>query len=143
MSKRLVRVWFSFVALTFVLGCGSPTAIVTGTVTYKGKAVTSGIVVFINDAGMATLPANVRADGSFEIKRAALGRARVSFDNPAPPPLPKATPGSPLAEDAELKQLAEAIGNYTATPLKYKNPDQSRIVFDLKPGLNECNIDLQ
>jgi hypothetical protein len=67
----------------------------------------------------------------------------VSFDNPAPPPLPKATPGSPLAEDAELKQLAEAIGNYTATPLKYKNPDQSRIVFDLKPGLNECKIDLQ
>jgi hypothetical protein len=131
------------IASASVLGCGSPTAIVTGKVTYKGKPVTSGVVVFIDDGGRATLPANVRADGAFDISRAFLGRARVSFDNLAPPPLPKIKPGSPLAEDAEFKQMAAAVENYTATPPKYKDPTNSGIVFDLKPGRNECNIDLE
>lgn len=133
----------SIVAIAMVLGCGSPTAVVTGKVTYKGTPVTSGVVVFIDDAGRATLPANVRSDGTFDINRASLGRARVSFDNLAPPPLPKAKPGSPLAEDAEFKQMAAAVENYTATPSKYKDPTKSGIVFDLKPGRNECNIDLE
>ncbi len=144
MRKGLTKFFCLFlVASASVLGCGSPTAIVTGKVTYKGKPVTSGVVVFIDDVGRATLPANVQSDGTFDINRASPGRVKVSFDNLAPPPLPKAEPGSPLAEDAEFKQMAAAVENYTATPPKYKDPTKSGIVFDLKPGRNECNIDLK
>jgi len=141
MMQRLgFRLW---PLLVVVLGCDSPTAVVTGAVTYQGKPVTSGVVVFVDDGGRATLPANVRTDGTFEIKTAPVGRARVSFDNLAPPPLPKARPGSPLAEDPEFKQMAETVGNYTATPPKYKDPAASGIVFELKPGRNECMIELK
>lgn len=124
-------------------GCDAPSAKVAGNVTYQGKPVTSGLVVFIDAAGRATLPASVQSDGSFTISKAAVGPVKVSFDNPVPPRLPRGRPGSTAAEDPELVQMARAIANYTPTPAKYKDPAESGIEFDLKPGANVCDIELK
>ena len=81
--------------------------------------------------------------GEEQIKTAAVGPARVSYDNLKPPPLPKLKADSPAAEDPEYKLLAEAAENFTSTPAKYKDPATSGIVFELKPGTNECRIELE
>lgn len=131
------------VGLSATCGCRAESATVVGKVSYRGKPVTSGVVVFIDTAGRATMPASVQGDGSYRIKVAPLGAVKVSFDNLAPPPVPKLPPASPAAEDPEIEQMAKAHENYTSTPAKYKDPAASGITFDLKPGENVCNLDLK
>lgn len=130
-------------AVASVVGCGAPTATVTGVVTYKGSRVTSGYVVFIDDTGRATLPASVGADGSFAIAKATVGRARVSFDNPPPTRPPCVEPGSPATDDPEHQQMVKALGRYVATPPRFKDPNTSGIGFELRPGPNRCDIVLE
>ena len=89
-STRNIVAVSAAVAFVFV-GCGAPTASVSGSVSYRGSPVKSGVVVFVDSVGRATLPATVRPDGSFEIKTAAVGPARVSYDNLKPPPLTEQT----------------------------------------------------
>lgn len=134
---------FVIALLVFISGCGRPTASVTGSVSFQGKPVGSGVVVFVDSSGRATTPANVRPDGSFEIKTASVGAAKVAYDNLKPPPLPKVKPDSAVANDPEYKLMAEAADNYVATPSKYKDPSTSGIAFELKPGPNECRITLE
>lgn len=124
-------------------GCGSPKATVVGSVSYQGKPVTSGEVVFLDDAGHATMPAYVRPDGSYAIREAAVGRQRVLFRNPKPSPLPEPDSPSFREQDPESKLMAEALATYTPTPDKYWDPGSSEIVFDLAPGENTCNIELK
>lgn len=124
-------------------GCNAQKASVIGTVSYQGKPVTSGEVVFIDDAGHATMPAYVRPDGSYAIREASVGRKRVSFRNPKPSPLPELDSPSSEQQDPELKLMAGALATYTPTPDQYRDPDSSGISFDLVPGENVCNIDLQ
>ncbi len=135
-----------FLALAFVCspGCSPslPTATVVGTVTCNGKPVTSGDVVMVGSDGRPSLPGRVRADGTFAIDRVLPGAVKVGFFNPTPPALP-AVSAAAAAADEELKQMHEIARLYTPTPDKYSNPQQSGLSFDLKPGHNECNIELK
>ena len=126
-----------------VPGCSQapPAASVAGTVTYSGKPVTSGDVVMVGGDGRPSLPGRVRADGTFTIGQVMPGTVKVGFFNPPPPALPQTT--SAAAEDEELKQMRELAKRYVRTPEKYSDPQQSGLSFDLKPGHNECYIELK
>lgn len=152
------RVWLSRYASLIVLspaqvlslafvcspGCSPslPTATVVGCVTYNGMPVTSGDVVMIGGDGRPALPERVRADGTFTIGRVLPGRVKVGFFNPPPPALPQISSAA-AAEDKELKQMRELVKLYVPTPKKYADPEQSGLLFDLKAGHNECNIELK
>src|SRR5438132_13142015 len=103
MSSQRKRCGVRF-ALTplFVVICLGPAgctgrdrpASVSGKVTYNGKPVTSGIVVLVGKDGKTSDLGYVKDDGSYSIAKAPSGPVKVSFDNPAPPPVPKAQPGA-------------------------------------------------
>lgn len=64
----------------FTLGCGAKTVSSTGKVSYKGKPVTSGSLVFA-PVGTAGKPAtcDIGADGTFSIDGVTAGKNKVSY----------------------------------------------------------------
>lgn len=131
------------VLITFAAGCSpTTTGSVEGRVTFKGKPVGTGLVVFIDPDGHATLPVAVEADGTFRIPKVPIGAMRVSFDNPPPPSFPAAvrTTGD---EDPEITALREQAKRFIATPLRYKDPASSGLSFEIHGGVNTCHLDLQ
>lgn len=128
---------------TCAVGCSpTTTGSVEGRVTFKGKPVGTGLVVFIDPDGHATLPVAVDADGTFRIPKVPIGLMKVSFDNPPPPSLPAAvrTTGD---EDPEITALREQAKRFVATPLRYKDPASSGLSFEIQRGVNICHLDLQ
>lgn len=119
-----------------------PDASVTGTVSYLGKPATSGMVVMIAADGRASSAGRVRADGTYTIHHSPTGKVTVVFFN-APPPKPPANASSLAADDPEVRQMLEDYKNFSPTPARYSDPKQSGITADLKPGKNECRIDLK
>lgn len=147
--QAVQRWWFCTLCVAASLlavgpGCrkSPPSARVVGTVSLNGKTVTSGDVVIVAADGRSSPTGRVRADGSYMIDGAPIGHVKVGFFNPPPPPLPAAATG-PDGGDEELRQMREVARLCVATPAKYADPAHSGIVFELKAGANECNIELK
>jgi hypothetical protein len=109
-------------------GCArdSELAPVTGRVTYRGKPVPLGAVMFVPARGLAAV-GSVDAEGRFELHSrgpgdgATLGTHKVAFLPPFPPP-----PG------------------YPAIPKRYRDAETSGLTFEVKAGTpNVCDIDLK
>jgi hypothetical protein len=122
-----------------VLGCGKKTATITGTVTYNNKPVTSGEVIFLSQDGHASAHAPIHADGSFTVTNAPVGPVQVAVDNPPPT---KVQVTSKNGNDPEVREARQQAAHYVATPLKYRDPKQSGLHFDARPGSNEYDITL-
>ena len=148
MSRQRAGVRFSgllALAVLGVAGCagGERPASVYGHVSYKGKPVTSGTVVFVSEDGKSSYPGQVQPDGSYAIAQAPVGEVRLSFDNPPPPRTAPPLGQKPPANDPEYQEAAKAASLYVPTPVHFKDPDKSGIIFDLRRGSNECDIDLK
>lgn len=150
--------WFAIalacVAAGMADGCSPRTSSASGTVTFRGKPMQTGLVIIIGGDGRATPPAAVNADGTFTIPIAPTGRVQVAFDNPLPPGWspPRARPVSESTadkaqdaaeRDAELRLLMDTAASFIETPARYRDPATSGITFELKPGHNpNCTIRL-
>ncbi|HEY7311133.1 MAG TPA: carboxypeptidase-like regulatory domain-containing protein [Gemmataceae bacterium] len=114
-------------------GCGGR-ATVTGQVTYRGNPLPSGSVNFFdankNIVGTATI-----ANGSYSIADLPPGSVTISVttslvrpaDRRHPPP--KDMPGGQLAPSLPI-------------PLKYGNPEQSGLAYEVQSGEQEHKIEL-
>ncbi len=118
MWRNLTKVSSVQVATLFgmllVAGCGEgvdtkPTAKVTGNVTYDGKPVTGGSLMFSPTGGSNNQPgkagdATIKSDGTFTVTTyssgdgAVVGQHRIAFMPPAPENAPAATPGGAHSE---------------------------------------------
>src|SRR3954471_13247665 len=76
------RLLLPFAAL-LLAGCAPPRADVTGTVTFKGQAVTSGTVTLYSDAGPRS--GIIGPDGRYTVRRVAPGpHLKVTVASPDP-----------------------------------------------------------
>jgi hypothetical protein len=127
-------------------GCGKQATTVTGKVTYKGRALTSGDVLFLSDNDTLTR-APIGPDGTYTARGVPVGPAKLGVDNPPPPRDPAATSGLPPAKDSsndpEVKELKERAAHYVATPKHYRDPKQSGLTYTVQTGSQTHNIDLQ
>jgi len=90
--NSLIKLTFLLLVL-FALGCGENTISSSGKVSYKGKPVTSGSLVFApleNSGKPATC--EVGADGTFSVEGVTPGKNRVSY-----------SPGGEADKHGELK----------------------------------------
>jgi hypothetical protein len=76
------RLFLPAVLLVALCGCGGP-ATVSGKVTYRGRPVLSGSVIFLNQDGTARTGV-IQPDGSYSVEGVARGRARIGVLSPDP-----------------------------------------------------------
>jgi hypothetical protein len=146
MRKLLCAAALVLVAALAASGCGSSkTASVSGKVTYRGRAVTSGTVTVISQDGTVVGSGAIQADGSFTIARAPTGAIRVAVDNPVPPGLTRsgmAVPAGMSPDDPEIKAAREQARTFVPIPARYADPKQSGLTAALKGGKNDLPLDL-
>jgi len=134
---RSVRLWFSprfaqallFGAVLVLVGCQSkPVGTVSGKVTYKGQAVTTGSVnLYAPDKGLGHV-AKLDSSGAFTVPEpVAAGTYKFYVQPPPPEQLP---PGSPI------KKTPLAI------PRKYQDGATTDKTVEVKVGKNDLSIDL-
>ena len=123
MSRRFV----GLVVVLSLAGCGPefPLAEVSGKVTCKGKPLPEGTVLFVPQGGPAAASV-LAADGSYRLLSrkpgdgALIGRHKVAI---IPPPHGK-------------------IANAPKVPPKYRDPETSGLVAEVKKGENILDFDL-
>jgi len=124
-------------------GCHKSTATLSGTVTDRGRPVTSGEVVFLAEGGTASAHAPIGPDGRYTVTGVPRGTARVGVDNPPPPwyatgqRLPAA-----LASDPEVREAREQAAHYVPTPPRYRDPNHSGLTCTVTGGSQSHDIDL-
>ncbi len=119
-------------------GCGSagrPTATIHGVVTFKGRPVSAGYVVFIPENNAPEVRSPLGPDGSYRATGVTVGRCTVAVETQAfqhlmPPP----------------RGLAKGISSdrpvYTPIPAKYERPQTSQLTYEVKSGSNTYDVNL-
>jgi hypothetical protein len=124
-------------------GCGRSTATLSGTVTYRGRPVTSGEVVFLAADGRAAAHAPIDPDGRYTVQGVPPGEARVAVDN-APPSWYATFSRLPatLANDPEVREARAQAARYVPTPPRYRDPNQSGLTHTVEKGSQTYDIAL-
>lgn len=135
------RMKWSVVCLFLVAllsGCSGggefPTSPVKGKVTYKGKALPTGTVMFVPDSGPPAY-GNIDKEGNYtlgtygEKDGAVMGKHKVSI--------------TALEEMGDVLPEARSGTPPSLIPDKYSNIDNSGLTFEVKSGDNEANFELQ
>jgi hypothetical protein len=99
-------------------GCGSSPATVSGKVTLQGKAVTSGVVVFVGDNNQVAI-GKLDGEGLYVAPRVPMGNLKVAVQT--------------FRRGEEVKAVV---------PEKYADPEKSGLSCAIQQGRQEYNIDL-
>lgn len=151
-NSGLFGVLLCTVAIIFAAGCGSgsnlpkgETGVVKGKITYNGKPVPAGCTVtFMKDQGGLTATGKTDTSGEYLLymrngMNILCGTYRVAISPP--------NAASGLSDDELAKRSAEGTLPDNTTmkevPERYRNPETTKEVFEVKPGKNECNIDMK
>lgn len=124
-SEKLV---LAAAVLLAVVGCGGGElppnrSEISGTVTFDGKPLPGGSVIFISETDPnMSVPALI-IDGKYATKRAPLGACRVTVETES------LLLGNPDA--------------YVKIPQHYDRADESGLTVTLEPGKNVANFDLK
>jgi hypothetical protein len=167
-GARLLPALLAALPLVCAAGCSPKTATVSGKVTVNNKPVTAGVITFYPDeeSGAKPASANIKADGTYEVGNAPVGKVKVAVGPPpGPPPGGGAPPipnrggrfgpppgaGGPPA-DATEKMRDKPPSDETPAqapkgppiPVKYGDPEKSELTYDIpKGGTKDANFDLK
>jgi hypothetical protein len=128
--RILGRLLVLVTALT-IYGCGpaaKPQGKITGSVKYKGKPVTAGLVTLMGKGTGSGTTAILNSSGEFTVPTMDAGTYTIAIGPPTPKQLPPGT-------------KAEAAQPFTI-PIKYQDPGQSTITKDVDEGDNVMDIEV-
>lgn len=114
-------------------GCGPRFGDVSGTVTYQGKPVPGGTIVFYDAANNAP-SAEIKPDGSYSVSKVAAGRAKVVVIAPM---------AINFQGPAGLGSAAPAPAKSVPLPAKYADPAQSGLTLEVRPGNQKHDVPLE
>ena len=132
---RFALLFASATSICIVLGCGDtgpPKGDVAGTVTFRGRPLTSGTVTLFNDETGVGVSSDLDASGTCTFEDVLAGIYGVTIQ-PPPPPSPEE-----MAQGAKVKAKSSPI------PKKFANPQTSRLQVTVKEGdENEFSFELK
>lgn len=125
--------------LALLSGCnGVKTGDVSGKVTYKGKPLAFGSVIFLNQAA-ATEPVvgTISPDGTYTVHNVVAGEAQVGVVSP--------DPNRPMELRGDQKPLPPAASPklWFPIPERYSYPVTSGLSYSVSPGPNAFDINLK
>src|SRR5260370_35917054 len=97
-ARFVTKVWWcgclGLALLLLALGCGGPaTSTVSGTIKYKGKPLSGGVVTFMTMDGKASFPGPIDHEGHYKVEKVLRGQVRIGVTTSSQAmsvPLPKA-----------------------------------------------------
>ncbi|HTU17057.1 MAG TPA: hypothetical protein VMG10_03280 [Gemmataceae bacterium] len=109
--------------------CGKGEGKVSGVVTYQGKPVSAGTVLFVGDDKM---PARgpIHSDGSYQVNHVPTGNVKIAVLVPPPSP-------APYTKDPQRPPPSVAI------PPKYMNADTSEMTYKVSSGSQTHDLKLK
>jgi hypothetical protein len=108
------------------LGCGPPVGRVTGKVTYQGKPLPSGSVVFVNPEGNVVGRSAIAPGGLYAMSDVPAGSVKVAVASHEHVPL----------------GLGGQPGNYVPIPPHYAKAETSGLKYTVTRGSQTINLDL-
>jgi hypothetical protein len=120
--------------VVLLAGCGSSSSTVSGTITFDGKPLNSGFVLFQPSQGTVQ-SANIQPDGTYTVGQLGLGIAKISITVPPPP---SRVPDGVSADPPEAFDLKSVF-----IPRKYGDVATSGLTYEVKPGSQTHDIQLQ
>jgi hypothetical protein len=128
-----LRIATLLTALALLAGCSKPTkkmVIVTGTVTYNGQQLKSGIVKFVAPNGdFAT--ANIGPDGQFTMTDVVPGEQKVAYV------------GGPASSGSSDGSKGGATEKPVAVPAKFGDPQTSGVTVTVPDGGGAVTVELK
>jgi hypothetical protein len=144
-------VLFSCLAAVLLSGCGGgrpTTAAVSGTVTFRGRPVTAGTVLFIADDGTQSASAELSPEGTYAMPGAPVGPVRVAVQTAAfryrraAPAGVKPPPGL-VASSPQYQPVDNPVGTvYVPIPAHYESPEESGLSYTVQRGQQTLDIAL-
>jgi hypothetical protein len=119
-------------------GCGRGPVLgrVSGKVTFQGQPVPEGIVLFRNKEKAVYMTANLKPDGTYEVRRAeGKGLPPGGYEVMIQPPMEDA-PMGPALEPPKLKP-------YPNIPAKYRSYESSGLTLTVKEGDNVLDVEMR
>lgn len=137
-TMRLIRSTV-LLAVIAALGCGGKGSerVVTGTVKYKGTPLITGYVLFQFEDGNSC-NGNITVDGTYVMRCAFNGKAKVAVGSPKPPKPEVDKRGGPPVDLSKLPDPAK----WVEIPAKYADPNSSGKEVTVDSGNSTINIDL-
>lgn len=141
MKSNIISTCVVLLALSVISGCAEqidkkPTAPVKGVVTYEGKPLETGEVVFFPDSGEQIAHGKIQPDGSFQLTTYEEGDGAF-------PGTHKVTIISERDMEGVSAEDPEAALEPSFIPLKYNMQKTSGLTAVVKEGGNEINFDLE
>ncbi|HZT81080.1 MAG TPA: carboxypeptidase-like regulatory domain-containing protein [Gemmataceae bacterium] len=149
-------------ALLFTLiGCGGPSASVSGKVTYKGQPLNGGTVVFQSTDGKWGGSSAIAEDGTYTIPKVPPGQVKIGVETKSVnPTVPKGGGGfmfkkgpadfkmkppkdTAMPKDADKTFYGGDTKKYVDIPEKYADPEKSGLTYTVTAGKQIHNIDLK
>ena len=128
--------------MSVLIGCGSPTAEVSGKVTYQGKSVVYGIVSAICADGL-TRTVNITEDGTYRFENLPAGPVQLGVTSPEPPdPDDRHRRGERAGAVKSARPKAVDRSKWFSIPDKYADPRTSGQSTTVTPGAITFNIEL-
>jgi len=134
-----------------LVGCGAPTAKVSGKVTYGDKIVKGGDVTFVVE-GKGTASARIKEDGTYTVEGVPAGTAKVCVDtkafNPANvtgvvqlnPPKDAKLPEGLAGAGADRSELQR---RFVQIPERYADLNKTPLTTTITGGTQEYNIKIE
>jgi hypothetical protein len=147
------------VILLISFGCGKPTGDISGKVTYQGKPVSGGSIIFFDAENLQVGSGALGLDGEYSVFKVPAGPMKIAVS--APTALPRRRQKDSRSSSLATEKAPEGAnpkapkwnGGGAAPgarsrvdvviPAKYTRPDQSGVTYTVQPGQQEHNIDLE
>lgn len=128
---RVVSIGVCVTLLFGLVGCGSSGQSIGGTVTFQGRPLSAGFVMFQTAGGIQQAP--IEADGSYRIGGLVPGEARVAVVGPAKPAV------GPDGVSADVVPAGELV----FIPEKYAQVETSGLSCTVGNGTQQHDIALE
>jgi hypothetical protein len=108
----------------------------SGHVTFKGQAVTEGLIRFSNPQAGVDVTASLRSDGAYE--------AAMSQGAGLPPGVYRVAVTPPLAQmPSDPAKTVPKLREFPNIPTKYRDVSTSGLTLTLEPGGSRFDVDMQ
>jgi hypothetical protein len=146
---RRALAFLPLVLLTALSGCGAGTVTLGGKVAYRGRPVTSGSIIVVNEDGTARVGV-IEPDGTYSVEGVKRGRALIGVLSPDPAHARSIlTPDANHAKEARkhVKNGAKAAkpkaAGWFPLPHELGDPNKSGLTCDVTSSRVEHDIEMK